>query len=251
MEKTEKDKSEELKFHQTWWFSLAFMIFLVLAFRSLVYSPFHIPSGSMKSGLLTGDYIFVSKYAYGYSRYSFPLGFLVKWFDGKIAKNAPRRGDIIVFRHPKHFAVDYIKRLVGLPGDRIQVINGELYINEKKLDRKRIEDFTDDENQEYPVKIRQYTETNPEGREYIILDQKDGGNLDNTEEYIVPSGHYFFMGDNRDNSADSRVLNDTGYIPEANLIGRAELVFFSCNSLWKFWKWPTCFRGERFLKVIK
>lgn len=205
--------------------SFGIALILALTFRSLVYEPFHIPSGSMKPNLLIGDYIFVSKYSYGYSRYSFPFGFPP--FNGRFFQKLPERGDIIVFKKPTDTSINYIKRLIGLPGDRIQVKQGILYINGNEVNRQQLPDFFKDKDDGETFDIPQYVEKLPNGRLITVLDQLEDAPLDNTDEYIVPPKHYFFMGDNRDNSQDSRVLSEVGFVPEENLVGRAVIIFFS------------------------
>ena len=218
---------------------------LALGFRSLLFEPFNIPSGSMIPTLLVGDYLFVSKYSYGYSRYSFPFG--VAPIDGRIFESQPERGDVAVFRQPKNESVAFIKRIVGLPGDRIQVTNGVLSINDVPVNRskKGIAAATDGYN---VIKFVVYEETLPNGRSYEIHERSNDDPLDNTSVYEVPAGHYFMMGDNRDNSRDSRAAS-VGMVPAENLIGRAERMFFSHNgsaSLWQIWKWPFAIRYGRF-----
>ena len=217
---------------------------LALGFRSLLFEPFNIPSGSMIPTLLVGDYLFVSKYSYGYSRYSFPFG--VAPFDGRIFESQPERGDVAVFRQPKNETVAFIKRIVGLPGDRIQVTDGVLRINDVPVIRskKGFATATDGYN---VIKFVVYEETLPNGRSYVIQERSDNDMLDNTSVYEVPPGHYFMMGDNRDNSRDSRAAS-VGMVPAENLIGRAERLFFSHNgsaSLWQIWKWPFAIRYGR------
>ena len=217
---------------------------LALGFRSLLFEPFNIPSGSMIPTLLVGDYLFVSKYSYGYSRYSFPFG--VAPIDGRIFESQPERGDVAVFRQPKNETVAFVKRIVGLPGDRIQVTDGVLRINDVPVNRskKRIATATDGYN---VIKFVVYEETLPNGRSYVIQERSDNDMLDNTSVYEVPPGHYFMMGDNRDNSRDSRAAS-VGMVPAENLIGRAERLFFSHNgsaSLWQIWKWPFAIRYGR------
>lgn len=225
---------------------------LLIAFvlRTFLFQPFNIPSGSMKDTLLVGDYVFVSKYAYGFSRYSFPFGFPP--FSGRILGSEPTRGDVIVFKLPRDNSTDYIKRLVGLPGDRIQVQEGVLYINGTAVPRVKIDDFIDDEDPDNPVRIARYRETLPNGVSYEVLDQTPFGALDNTQEYVVPPGHYFFMGDNRDNSLDSRVQSAVGYVPYENLVGRAEVIFFSIagEPAWKIWTWPWAVRWSRIATTL-
>lgn len=235
-------------FYETWTFLIFFCIVVPLLIRSFFYTPFHIPSGSMKSTLLVGDYIFVSKYAYGFSRYSFPLS--PPLFEGRVSAKEPERGDVIVFRLPTDTDVDYIKRLIGLPGDKIQVVEGELYLNGGRVKREPIGDFADEERG--GQRITRYIETLPNGRSYEILDEVQNGTLDNTPIYTVPPGHYFFMGDNRDNSTDSRVLKTVGYVPAENLVGRAEIIFLSVrDSLWKVWTWLETMRKDRFFTEIE
>lgn len=217
---------------------------LALGFRSLLFEPFNIPSGSMIPTLLVGDYLFVSKYSYGYSRYSFPFG--VAPIDGRIFESQPERGDVAVFRQPKNESVAYIKRIVGLPGDRIQVTDGVLRINDVPVNRskKSIATAIDGYN---VIRFVLYEETLPNGRSYVIQERSDNDMLDNTSVYEVPPGHYFMMGDNRDNSRDSRAAS-VGMVPAKNLIGRAERLFFSHNgsaSLWQIWKWPFAIRYGR------
>ncbi|MBY0354774.1 MAG: signal peptidase I [Rickettsiales bacterium] len=234
--------------------TLIYAILIALLFRSFVFEPFHIPSGSMKDTLLIGDYIFVSKYSYGYSRYSFPYG--LPLFEGRVMQSAPARGDVVVFRPPNQPRVDFIKRVMGLPGDRVQVRGGEVYINDEKLPQVLDSSFDDALDDGTKVHARRYVETLPEGKKHAILDITPYGKLDNTDVYTVPEGHYFMMGDNRDNSEDSRVSLEEGgigFIPEANIIGRAEIIVFSVGDnaqFWQFWKWPTAIRVGRFLTWV-
>ncbi len=230
--------------------SLVIAILLAFTFRSFLFEPFYIPSGSMKSTMLVGDYIFVSKYSYGYSKYSFPFGFDL--FDGRKIAKAPERGDIIVFKLPSDTNVNYIKRLVGLPGDKLQVKQSILYINGVPLPRKQIRNFTDTDAKGHTREIPQYIETMPNNVSYRVLDQDPNGPLDNTEVFTVPENNYFFMGDNRDNSQDSRVSNLVGFVPEENLLGPARMIFFSSTAkLAQVWNWIPGLRTERFLKSVK
>jgi signal peptidase I len=192
--------------------------------RTFLFQSFNMPSGSMKPTLVVGDYFFVSKYAYGYSHFSLPSSPAL--FPGRIFPTEPRRGDVVVFRNPKGPATDYVKRIVGLPGDRIQMKDGLLYINMTPVRRERVEDFVDGESPA-ATRIRRWRETLPNGVSYETLDLQENGFLDNTQEFAVPADHYFTMGDNRDNSTDSRVLSQVGYVPFENLVGRAEIIYFS------------------------
>ncbi|MBX9620071.1 MAG: signal peptidase I [Hyphomicrobiales bacterium] len=224
---------------------------IALVIRSLLFQPFNIPSGSMKATLLVGDYLFVSKFAYGYSRHSFP--FSVVPIPGRIWSAPPERGDVVVFKLPSDVEIDYIKRVIGLPGDRIQMIGGLLHINGKPVKRERADDYVMPDAFGRLVSVRQYRETLPEGRSFYTLKLSENGYLDNTEVYQVPPGHYFMMGDNRDNSQDSRVLNAVGYVPFENLVGRASFIFFSLEegeAAWQLWRWPWIVRWERIGKAI-
>jgi signal peptidase I len=235
-----------------WWETVRTLVYAVaiaLAVRTLAYEPFNIPSGSMKPTLLVGDYLFVSKFAYGYSRHSLP--FSLPLFEGRIFGSMPERGDVAVFKLPSDNRTDYIKRIVGLPGDQLQVIEGVLHVNGEAATRVRIEDFSDDDGTSNGSAAR-YRETLPNGRSFDVLDLTGRGSLDNTKVYEVPPGHVFAMGDNRDNSLDSRV-DGVGFIPIENLIGRAEIIFFSTNGsarIWEIWDWPGTIRFSRLLRLI-
>ena len=203
-----------------------------ILFRSLLFQPFNIPAGSMIPTFLVGDYFFVSKYAYGYSRYTWPFSF---WpfssqpFAGRIWGAEPARGDVVAFLLPKDNSTVYIKRVVGLPGDRIQMRDGLLYINGVPVVRERLPDFVGEEpcGPGAPTSTRRWRETLPNGVSHETLDCLDNGFYDNTNVYTVPSGHFFMLGDNRDNSTDSRVLSAIGYVPLENIIGRGGMIFFS------------------------
>ena len=224
--------------------TLGIAVVIALGFRSFLFEPFNIPSGSMIPTLLVGDYLFVSKFSYGYSRYSFPFGAIP--FDGRIADDEPERGDVIVFRLPSNTSVDYIKRVVGLPGDDVQVKSGILHINGVPVKRRLVGNATADTGYR-TVTFQVYEETLPSGRTYNIQEMNDTNRMDNTNVYQVPEGHYFMMGDNRDQSKDSR-FGDVGAIPKQNLIGRADFLFFSVDQsarLWEIWKWPFAIRFSR------
>ena len=226
--------------------TVLYAIVIATLVRTFLYEPFNIPSGSMKPTLLIGDYLFVSKFSYGYSRYSFPFGFGL--YGGRIWFSEPERGDVAVFKLPRDNETDYIKRIVGLPGDSIQVRGGVLYINDEAVTRERREDFINIDPHGNRTRTVQYRETLPNGVSYFVLDRVPNGGLDNTDVYHVPEGHYFAMGDNRDNSLDSRVASSVGYIPVENLVGRAEVLFFSTDGsadFWEFWRWPFATRFGR------
>ena len=224
-------------------------LIIALVIRTFLFQPFNIPSGSMKATLLVGDYLFVSKYAYGYSRYSLPFGFDL--FDGRIWAGQPERGDIVVFKLPRDNSTDYIKRVIGLPGDKVQVKDGVLYLNGAAVERERIDDYVTTGAGGGETRVERYRETLPNGVSYVTFDLDKNGFEDNTPVYEVPPGHYFMMGDNRDNSTDSRVpptSGGVGYVPFENLVGRAEVIFFSVeegSKAWEFWKWPWTVRWDR------
>ena len=232
--------------------SIAWVVLVVLVIRTFLFEPFNIPSGSMIPTLLVGDYVFVSKFSYGYSKYSFPL--IHPPFDGRIMGRLPKRGDVSVFRLPRDPSTVYIKRIIGLPGDRIQVTNGQLYINGAAVPRVQADDFMDDEYGT-PVPIRRFIETLPDGPVHPILQNGDDGPLDNTQVYTVPADHVFGMGDNRSNSEDSRALSAVGYIPVENLIGPAEFRFFSIDTSqhawWEIWWWPFEIRYSRLFTPVR
>jgi len=222
---------------------------IAISFRSVIAEPFNIPSGSMIPTLLVGDYLFVSKFSYGYSRHSFP--FSAAPISNRVMASMPERGDVAVFRLPSNVSVDYIKRVVGLPGDRIQVKRGILHINGQAVERRLVGNGNIASGQTSLVTQR-YEEVFPDGHTHIIQEVSDNQVFDNTPEFTVPEGHYFMMGDNRDNSRDSR-SSSVGFVPFKNFIGRAEFLFFSHGGdarFWEVWKWPFSVRISRIFSGI-
>ncbi len=232
--------------------TLIYAVLIAVVIRTVAYEPFNIPSGSMIPTLLIGDYLFVSKFSYGYSRYSIPFG--PDLFDGRVLGDLPERGDVAVFKLPSDPSTDFIKRVVGLPGDRIQMIESVLHINGEAVKRERTDDFVTTRRDGVVIRVPQYIETLPNGRSYRTLDQTPNGPLDNTSVYQVRPGFYFMMGDNRDDSQDSRVTFAVGQVPVQNFVGRAEIMFFSTNGKghwWEVWNWPTSIRWSRLLKTVQ
>lgn len=205
-------------------------VLIALLVRTFAYEPFNIPSGSMIPTLLVGDYLFVSKFSFGYSKHSLP--FSLPLIPGRVMESQPERGDVVVFKLPSDTSQDYIKRVIGLPGDTVQVTNGRLYINNKMVERERIEDYILTDGTGRSAAVAQYLETLPNGRVHRILELfGDQGPSDNTEPFTVPEYHFFMMGDNRDNSADSRAFPSRfRFVPIENLVGRAEFLFYSKDS---------------------
>ncbi len=247
---------------------------IALVVRIFFYQPFNIPSGSMKDTLLVGDFLFVSKLSYGYSKYTFPRA---EWLcvpgteicglpnvmsSGRVFASEPKRGDVIVFKLPRDNSTDYIKRLIGLPGDLIQMKQGVLYINGTAVERRKVEPalVTCYDHQTRPLPVDRYVETLPNGVKYHTLDCNSDADYDTTDEYVVPEGHYFMMGDNRDNSVDSRVPTErgVGFVPAENLIGRADIIFYSCASdeagrcsLFTPWTWLFDIRWSRIFNLVR
>tara|TARA_B100000029_G_scaffold447100_1_gene468640 strand:- start:173 stop:901 length:729 start_codon:yes stop_codon:yes gene_type:complete len=229
--------------------SISLAVFIALIIRSFVAEPFNIPSGSMKPNLLVGDFIFVSKWSYGYSKHSLP--FSIPIIPRKIFTKTPNRGDVVVFKTPEDNRTDYIKRVIGLPGDQIRIVKGQIYLNDSLIQRKKIKDFIENDKNSSLKRIRMYEEYHND-RVFKILDIMDNGIADNTELFIVPEGHFFAMGDNRDNSQDSR-FKTVGFIPFENLVGKARFIFFSLENsrFLEIWKWPKAIRGIRIFQKIK
>ena len=231
--------------------TILYAALIAVGIRTVAFEPFNIPSGSMIPTLLVGDYLFVSKFSYGYSRHSMP--FSPNLFEGRIFGRMPERGDVAVFKLPRDNATDYIKRIIGLPGDRVQVRNGILHINGQAVRRESLGPFTV-EGDGPRITVRRYRETLPGGRVHEILEMQDDGGFDNTPEFLVPPGHVFVMGDNRDNSLDSRAMGVVGFVPLENLLGRAEIIFFSVDETavwWQPWTWPFAIRWNRLFMGVR
>ena len=231
-----------------------YALLIALVLRVVLFQPFTIPSASMEPTLLEGDYIIVSKYSYGYSRHSIPFSPPIG--HGRLFGRMPERGDIIVFKLPRDGHTDYIKRLVGLPGDRIQVRNGALYVNEKAVTREPLGPGVTEFAGGYTRTVMRYQETQG-SHTYTTYDFGPDGDLDNTGVFLVPERHYFFMGDNRDNSLDSRVPPErqgVGMVPAENLVGKAQIILLSWHreaALFKPWTWVTKARPSRFFHLLK
>lgn len=243
------------KTEESWWETIRVVIYallLALFVRTLFFQPFNIPSGSMIPTLLVGDYLFVSKYTYGYSKYSVPLS--PPLFNGRIWGSEPERGDVAVFKLPRDNSSDYIKRIVGLPGDRVQMQGGVLHINGEAVKLDRMADFANRDMQGRVANAPQYLETFSGGLKHKVLDLIPNSFTDNTPEFTVPEKHYFMMGDNRDNSSDSRVPGGgVGFVPFENLIGKAQIIFFSIQGdtrFWQVWRWPSALRWSRMFRSI-
>ena len=230
--------------------SISLAVLIALIIRSFIAEPFNIPSGSMKPNLLVGDFIFVSKWSYGFSKHSLP--FSIPLIPGKFFSKLPERGEVVVFKTPEDNRTDYIKRVIGLPGDRIQIIDGKIIINDNLILRKKLKDFIDTDKNSSIKRIRKYKEYFFDN-EIEVLDIMDQGIVDNTNLYVVPEEHFFVMGDNRDNSQDSRFTNIVGYIPIENLIGKAQFIFFSLENsrFLELWKWPKAIRTNRLFMQIQ
>ncbi len=232
--------------------TLFYALIIAVIIRSLLIQPFYIPSSSMESTLLVGDRLFVTKYSYGFSRHSFP--FSPPIFKGRVLDNMPKRGDIIVFKTPSDNRTDYIKRLIGLPGDTIQFIDGDLFLNNNLLIKTLIDNNRTLYCGNQKINVATFEEKISSNKSYVISYRKDIS-YQNSDKYLVPENHYFFLGDNRDCSKDSRFLSEVGYVHHDNLVGKAQYLFFSSNSrqgsIFQFWKWPKIIRYDRFFKKLK
>ena len=232
--------------------TIFYALIIAVIIRSLFFQPFYIPSSSMEPTLLIGDRIFVSKYAYGYSKHSFP--FSPPLFKDRLFEKKPNYGDLVVFKTPADNRTDYIKRLIGMPGDTVQFINGKLFLNNNQIERNKTSNRYKIRCGTLRPKIVSYEETLPNGKKYIAVYKKEGTFM-NSDKFKVPVNHYFFLGDNRDCSSDSRYLSDVGYVSDENLVGRAKIIFFSndtiSGSILKFWNWNESIRIERFLNILK
>ena len=232
--------------------TLFYALIIALIIRSFLFQPFYIPSSSMEPNLLIGDRLFVSKFSYGYSKHSFP--FSPQIFNNRILGKFPERGDVIVFKTPADNRTDYIKRVIGLPGDTIQIVNSDLYLNSLKIEKNKISNSLNINCGKEIINASFFEETLPNGQTYVAVYRNEGSMM-NSDSYVVPENHYFFMGDNRDCSKDSRFLGSVGYVHFNNLVGKAKLIFFSNEkkngSFFKFWKWNKSLRTERFFKKIK
>ena len=231
--------------------TLIWALLIAVLIRSLLFQPFYIPSSSMEPTLLVGDRIFVSKYTYGYSKHSFPFSPNIS--NERFFSKEPKRGDLVVFKTPADNRTDYIKRLIGLPGDTIQFIEGELFINDEKIERNKIENKKNIRCGNFLLETNTYIETLPNGLQHLVTYKKKGS-LQNSKKFKVPVNHFFLLGDNRDCSKDSRYLDSVGYVNILNLVGEAKIIFFSndtnISSLLKFWNINKSFRFERFLELL-
>ena len=232
--------------------TLFYALIIALFIRSFFFQPFYIPSSSMEPNLLIGDRLFVSKYSYGYSRHSFP--FSPKILNKRYFAKMPDRGDVVVFKTPADNRTDYIKRIIGLPGDSIQFKVGELFINNIKIQRTKKSIITTINCGNNEIIFNSYEETLPGGKKYIAVYRKNGTML-NSDKFTVPDNHYFFLGDNRDCSKDSRFLSSVGYVSSENLVGKARIIFLSNDktkgNFFQFWKWGSSIRFDRFFKTIE
>ena len=231
--------------------TLIYALIIAIIIRSLLIQPFYIPSSSMEPNLLVGDRLFVTKYSYGYSKHSFPFSPPV--FNNRIFSKEPKRGDVVVFKTPADNRTDYIKRLIGLPGDKIQFIDSNLYLNNSEIIKSKINSSNEIFCGNRKIDITTFEEILPNKKKFMTVYLKEN-TLSNSDAFIVPKDHYFFLGDNRDCSKDSRFLSSVGYVHKENLVGKAQFIFFSSDksigSIFKFWKWNRSIRLDRFFKKI-
>jgi len=232
--------------------TIFYALIIALIIRSFLFQPFYIPSSSMEPNLLIGDRLFVSKYTYGYSRHSLP--FSPKIYNNRILGKTPKRGDVIVFKTPADNRTDYIKRLIGLPGDSLQFINGDIYLNDNQILKTKINKQIKINCGNSTLYTQAFEEKLPNGIRYTAVYDKNNS-FQNSDKFTVPKDHYFFLGDNRDCSKDSRYLGSVGYVHKDNLVGKARIIFFSSDrkigSVLKFWKWNKILRFDRFFKIIE
>ena len=231
---------------------IIYALIIAIFIRSIFFQPFYIPSSSMEPNLLVGDRLFVSKYSYGFSKHSFP--FSPNLFKGRILFSEPKRADVVVFKTPADNRTDYIKRLIGLPGDSIQFINGDIYLNNNQILKTKSKKYSKINCGKVTLEIDAFEEKLPNSKTYIAVYDKKNTYI-NSDKFTVPKDHYFFLGDNRDCSKDSRYLTSVGYVHKDNLVGKARIIFFSSDykigSIFKFWKWNKIIRFDRFFKIIK
>jgi len=231
---------------------IIYALIIAIFIRSIFFQPFYIPSSSMEPNLLVGDRLFVSKYSYGFSKHSFP--FSPNLFKGRILFSEPKRADVVVFKTPADNRTDYIKRLIGLPGDSIQFINGDIYLNNNQILKTKSKKYSKINCGKVTLEIDAFEEKLPNSKTYVAVYDKKNTYI-NSDKFTVPKDHYFFLGDNRDCSKDSRYLTSVGYVHKDNLVGKARIIFFSSDyrigSIFKFWKWNKIIRFDRFFKIIK
>ena len=232
--------------------TLFYALIIAIIIRSLFLQPFYIPSSSMEPNLLVGDRLFVTKYSYGYSKHSFP--FSPNLFKGRILFSEPKRGDVVVFKTPADNRTDYIKRLIGIPGDEIIFIDGNLYVNNNELLKTKINISDNVFCGKEQIDVKFFREKLSNGKQYTAVYRNDY-TFKNSDKFVVPDDHYFFLGDNRDCSKDSRFLSEVGYVHQDNLVGKAQFLFFSSDSrvgsIFNFWNWSNIIRLDRFFKKIK